>query len=262
MRGVALAMTLALAALAGCAEPIDPALEDAAADALEQADAAVQEAMPPSPKGHVAGIVLGHEAAPLPNATLRLGLREVVSGADGSFSFVDVPVGLHVLNATAPGHVPAEVPVEVVAGAIARPAVGLALQTVPPRYEVLRFDGASWFSGLDCHCSFSFLVGPGLAEVVLEATVDDSFFTSNQGLRYGLSLYGAENGTYASGHGGNPLHAVLPVDPTVQATEGHLRLQPDESVLFFEPYHRGFQAYLTLVYDAPAEAGYTALPQE
>jgi hypothetical protein len=141
----------------------------------------------------------------------------------------------------------------------------VALAPVPavPRYEVLTFEGYNDFDAgglmLWCDCVFGFDVGPGLKQAILEAVVDDGTFSANDGAWYDFSVYSEDNGTGVSDRGASPLRAELPVG--FEATDGYLRLQPDSSVLAPET-GRHFTAYVTLVYDALAEDGYTAIPAD
>ena len=261
MRGVALILTLALAAFSGCVEPIEDA-GDVAPLAEEAAQALDEVAEAP---GHLAGVVVDAGGQPIEGATATLDGLDVVrtADADGSFAFLDLAAGAKVLRVVADGFEAQAVDVGVLPGQVTRASVALAAIPPAPRYEVLTFEGyADMDAGgltLLCDCSFSFETGPGLKQAILEAVVDEGSFSANDGAWYDFSIYGEGNGTGVSDYGSSSLRDELPVD--FEAEAGYLYLQPESAVLAPE-FGRHFTAYVTLVYDALAEDGYTAIPAE
>lgn len=75
----------------------------------------------PSPtSGSLSGVVRGAGNAPLAGANVTVGTLSATSGADGSYSFADVPLGPRTLAASAAGYASFSTQVTVVAGSTTR----------------------------------------------------------------------------------------------------------------------------------------------
>jgi hypothetical protein len=128
--------------------------------------------------------VVDEAIRPIRGAVVRLPTLDLhqVSDRDGSFGFVDLPLGAYFLRVNAPGYRDAEAMVLVEEGGFTRAKVILAAVPSPQPYHVTQTQegfanvSSSWMatSRETCQaCSFSFSVDPtGLRALIVEATFD------------------------------------------------------------------------------------------
>lgn len=114
LRGIAV---LAALVLAGCAQPAAAPLSVSSTSMAASRDVG-DEASPVAEKGAIQGTVIDDESAPLANVAVTLvELDEsAVTGSDGVFEFLNVPVGTVLLAANKPGYASQAIKLEVIAG--------------------------------------------------------------------------------------------------------------------------------------------------
>lgn len=263
MRGlVALVVALAVASLSGCVELVgeeDPELQAAAEDAAKALDEHRNKV------GHISGLVVGLDGAPIAGALVDLvTVAQVTTDDAGRFSFLDLTPGEYSLAAEATEHLASSVDVDVAAGQYTRPRIELEVAPDESYYEVHRLEGYRDFSLLgwglmSCYsCSIEGeLGGEGLAEVVIEGELGEQ--SGPFGGAYDFFWeFSASNENESSSFGGyeaSPMRVSIPGDEIVEGADYfHGHFEPASSLVDFG---QAFTVIVSLFYHDVAPEGYT-----
>ncbi|MEA3137632.1 MAG: Carboxypeptidase regulatory-like domain [Thermoplasmata archaeon] len=270
MRGVAVAVLLLSALLAGCngapSAPAEVVIESKPAEEIHSEDPAdpVEAVFTPSPKtrGHIAGVVVDDAIRPIEGAVVHLpGLDlERVTDRDGSFGFVDLHPGPYFITINATGFYDAEAVLQVSADEFTRAKVILTRIPPPDPYRVQQsFEGfadvtADPVFGISFFCSacnFDFYLDrQGLDTVIVEAYLKDSA----EGSGFNYDFY-PESGYGVSGTTGNPMRLEQRNEDLGDGDHFNLRLDPRSFPV--PEQSKRFQVYVTAFYNAGPPTGWS-----
>jgi hypothetical protein len=266
----ALAGLLATLVLAGCTSS-----GDTAGNAVEGVPE-IDEGSLAKGRGGIAGVIVDASIRPVDGASLRLTgpngtAHDTVTGADGSFTFVDLVPGAYVVEASAAGLLPAQAAALVEAGQVTQMRVVLAIDPSPQPYVMTyKKDGyMELWSGIGqyyleslvqngtglCDCRVLFTPEPNATAYVIEAFWD---FTTPDPLDFGEFYWVLEHQDGSGGEAGycySPCHATV-LEESVQLGQvpSYARLDgPD----FWIAAQQRFQLFLSVWYHGLPPEGWS-----